>query len=98
MKLRDAWGWPVVTVEGRHIGIKISNVIRILLWTNIRKTWQMRHEVEGIPRLTPVSAYRTTRRLPPSPALYDQATGKRRDGYLPKNGYTSCLTHPEDIQ
>lgn len=85
MKLRDAWGWPVVTVEGRHLGIKISNIMRILLWTNLRKTWQMRHEVEAIPKLTPASAWRA----PGSPQVLDR---------LPKNGQPLGLHHFGDTQ
>ena len=34
MKLRDKWGWPVVTIKGRPI----TNFIRRVIHTNIAKT------------------------------------------------------------
>lgn len=38
MKLRDKYGWPVVTIKGRPF----TNFMRRLLITNIAKTWQKR--------------------------------------------------------
>ncbi len=40
MKLRDYLGYPVVTIEGFH---PFTNLIRLVLHTNIKKTWLFRN-------------------------------------------------------
>lgn len=39
MKFRDKYGWPVE----RIIGKPITNFIRLMIHTNIRKTWEQRN-------------------------------------------------------
>jgi activator of HSP90 ATPase len=39
MKLRDKYGWPIEL----FIGKPITNFIRLLVHTNIRKTWRLRN-------------------------------------------------------
>jgi hypothetical protein len=46
MKLRDKYGWPVVTIEGFH---PIINTIRYLIHTSIKKTWTLRRREQACP-------------------------------------------------
>lgn len=39
-QLRDKYGWPVERISGRPI----TNAIRLILHTNLRRTWQQRHD------------------------------------------------------
>ena len=41
MKLRDKWGWPIVTIKDRPL----TNLIRKILLTNIMKTIKYFKEV-----------------------------------------------------
>jgi len=43
--VRDSYGWPVVFIAGSPI----TNVIRLLLHTSVRKTWEMRKRTKPEP-------------------------------------------------
>lgn len=43
MMLRDKYGWPVERIKGRPF----TNLIRLILWTDIIMTWKLRNAIRN---------------------------------------------------